>query len=129
MHNISKKKLSPAQREELLRTLKARFEKHMNRHKGLEWAKVQAKLEANARKQEAETNLAYARKGNEILGSVFAGLDHGAPLQRRGRILRTRGRLHGGGLGSRPVRRRRCRRCRCRCRCTRYRRCRNRRWC
>jgi hypothetical protein len=34
------------QREELLRTLKARFEKNMNRHKGLEWAKVRAKLEA-----------------------------------------------------------------------------------
>jgi len=42
--------LSPAQREELLTTLKARFEKHMNRHKGLEWAKVQAKLEANSEK-------------------------------------------------------------------------------
>jgi len=38
------------QREELLRTLKARFEKNMNRHKGLEWAAVQAKLEANAEK-------------------------------------------------------------------------------
>jgi hypothetical protein len=41
------KELSPKQHEELLGTLKARFEKHMNRHKGLEWAKVQAKLEAN----------------------------------------------------------------------------------
>src|SRR5687768_4205872 len=41
-------KLSPQQREALIRTLKARFEKHMNRHKGLEWAKVQARLEANA---------------------------------------------------------------------------------
>src|SRR5215216_42662 len=46
----NKKKLSPEQREELLRTLKARFEKNMNRHKGLEWAKVQAKLEANIEK-------------------------------------------------------------------------------
>lgn len=36
--------------EELLKTLKARFEKNMNRHKGLEWAKVQAKLEANTEK-------------------------------------------------------------------------------
>ena len=45
-----KKELSPEQREELLRALKARFEKNMNRHKGLEWAKVQAKLEANAEK-------------------------------------------------------------------------------
>src|SRR5271168_5219982 len=45
-----KKALSPAQREELLRALKARFEKNMNRHQGLEWAKVQARLEANAEK-------------------------------------------------------------------------------
>ena len=44
------KKLSSEQREELLRALKARFEKNMNRHKGLEWAKIQAKLEANAEK-------------------------------------------------------------------------------
>ena len=44
------KKLSAEQREEVLRTLKARFEKNMNRHKGLEWAKVQAKLEANNEK-------------------------------------------------------------------------------
>jgi hypothetical protein len=46
----SKKVLSPEQREELLSTLKARFEKNINRHKGLEWAKVQAKLEASADK-------------------------------------------------------------------------------
>jgi len=38
--------LSKKQREELLRTLKARFEQNMNRHQGLEWAQVQAKLEA-----------------------------------------------------------------------------------
>ncbi|MFF3101891.1 DUF4256 domain-containing protein [Viridibacillus arvi] len=44
------KELSQEQREELLRTLKARFEKNMNRHKGLEWAKVQAKLEATTEK-------------------------------------------------------------------------------
>lgn len=42
-----KRELSPEQREELLRSLKARFEKNMNRHKGFEWAKVQAKLETN----------------------------------------------------------------------------------
>jgi hypothetical protein len=42
--------LSAEQREELLRALEARFEKNMNRHKGLEWAKVQAKLEANVEK-------------------------------------------------------------------------------
>ena len=44
------KELSPAQHEELIRTLKARFEKNPNRHKGLEWAKVLAKLEANPEK-------------------------------------------------------------------------------
>ncbi len=45
-----KRELSPGQREELLRTLKARFEKNVNRHKGLVWAGAQAKLEANAEK-------------------------------------------------------------------------------
>jgi hypothetical protein len=52
MKNIDskKKELAPKQREELLSSLKARFEKNMNRHKGLEWAKVQAKLEANTEK-------------------------------------------------------------------------------
>jgi hypothetical protein len=48
--NSNKKGLASEQREELLRALKARFEKNMNRHKGLEWAKVQAKLEANTEK-------------------------------------------------------------------------------
>ena len=46
----NKKKLSPEQRKEILSTLKARFEKNVNRHKGIEWAKVQAKLEANPEK-------------------------------------------------------------------------------
>lgn len=45
-----KKDLSAAQREELLRTLKARFEKNMGRHKGIAWVQVQAKLEANPEK-------------------------------------------------------------------------------
>jgi hypothetical protein len=44
------KDMKAKQREELLRALKTRFEKNMNRHKGLEWAKVQAKLEANIEK-------------------------------------------------------------------------------
>src|SRR3970282_1332122 len=48
--NSNKKELSPEQREELLRALKARFEKNMNRHKGLEWPKVQEKLEATPEK-------------------------------------------------------------------------------
>jgi hypothetical protein len=45
--NSNKKDLSPKQREQLLRALQSRFEKNMNRHQGLEWAKVQAKLETN----------------------------------------------------------------------------------
>jgi hypothetical protein len=47
MSNVT---LPNKQREELLRALKARFEKNVNRHKGLEWAEVQAKLETNTEK-------------------------------------------------------------------------------
>lgn len=46
----TKKKLSSAQRDELLGTLKARFEKNMSRHQGLEWAKVEARLAASTEK-------------------------------------------------------------------------------
>ena len=45
-----KKALSKEQREELLKKVKTRFEKNMNRHKGIEWTKVQARLEANTEK-------------------------------------------------------------------------------
>ena len=48
--NTDKRKLPAEQRKELLSILKARFEKNMNRHKGLEWVKVQTKLEANPEK-------------------------------------------------------------------------------
>jgi len=47
MSNVT---LSPEQREELLAALKARFEQNMSRHEGLEWANVQARLEANPEK-------------------------------------------------------------------------------
>src|ERR1700710_472678 len=46
----TKKELSPARREELFTAFKARFEKNMNRHEGLGWAKVKARLEANPEK-------------------------------------------------------------------------------
>lgn len=46
----TKKALSAKEREELLKTLKERFEKNMKRHKGIEWAGVQKKLEANPEK-------------------------------------------------------------------------------
>ena len=58
--NNNKKELSPKQREELLSALKTRCEKNMKRHKGLEWAKVEAKLESAPEKiwslNEMETN-------------------------------------------------------------------------
>jgi hypothetical protein len=47
---MPKKKHSPKQQEELLKILKTRFEKNMTRHKGLDWSKVQAKLEAHPEK-------------------------------------------------------------------------------
>lgn len=46
----NKKKLTSEQSTQLLAALKARFEKNMKRHKGLEWTKVQAKLESNIEK-------------------------------------------------------------------------------
>src|SRR5437588_9437100 len=48
--NSNQKDLSSEHRKEILGALKARFEKNVNRHKGIEWAKVQAKLVANAEK-------------------------------------------------------------------------------
>ena len=48
--NSNQKELSPEEREALLSTLQARFEKNRKRHEGLDWAKVQAKLEANPEK-------------------------------------------------------------------------------
>jgi hypothetical protein len=48
--NSNKKVLTSEQREELLGILKSRFEKNMNRHKGLEWSQVQLKLESNSEK-------------------------------------------------------------------------------
>ena len=50
MSHEAKKQLSPEQREELIRVLKSRFEKNLNRHQNLEWVKIQAKLEANPEK-------------------------------------------------------------------------------
>jgi hypothetical protein len=48
--NSNRNGLSPEQREELIKVLKARFEKNMKRHKGIEWAKVEARLKANPEK-------------------------------------------------------------------------------
>ncbi len=64
--NSNKKKLSPEQREEILITLKARFEKNMNRHKGLEWAKVKAKLEARQNGSSGRANTEKLWSLNEM---------------------------------------------------------------
>ena len=48
--NNNERTLSQKQRDELVKTLKARFEKNMNRHKGLDWGKIQAKLETRNEK-------------------------------------------------------------------------------
>ncbi len=50
MPKKNRNELSPIQAEELLKALKARFEKHRNRHKGLDWTRIQAKLEASPQK-------------------------------------------------------------------------------
>jgi hypothetical protein len=63
-----KKELSPNQSEELLNTLKTRFEKNMKRHKGLEWAKVQAKLEACLSGRQATTEKLWSLNEMEITG-------------------------------------------------------------
>jgi hypothetical protein len=78
----AKNKLTPQQQKELLNILKARFEKNMNRHKDVDWAKVHAKLEANAQKlwslNEMEMTggepdvVAYDKKPGEYIFFDFA---------------------------------------------------------
>ena len=71
MHQRSKshkKELSPEQRKEFLKGLKARFEQNMNRHKGLEWAKVQAKLEANTEKLQSLNEMERTGGEPDVVG-------------------------------------------------------------
>lgn len=86
----SKKQLSAEQRSALLSTLKARFEKAKNRHKGIDWNNVQAKLEANPEKlwslNEMERTggepdvLGYDRKSDEY---IFFDCSAESPKERR----------------------------------------------
>jgi hypothetical protein len=69
----TKKKLSPEQREELLRTLKARFEKNMNRHKDLEWPKIQARLQANTEKLWALNEMERTGGEPDVVGREKTG--------------------------------------------------------
>lgn len=90
MKNSNKKELSPKQRGLLLGTLKARFEENMNRHKGLVWSKIQAKLEGNNKKlwslNEMETTggepdvIGYDKKMNEY---IFCDCADESPKGRR----------------------------------------------
>ena len=88
--NSNKKELSPEQREELLRALKARFEKNMNRHKGLEWAKVQAKLEANPEKLWSLNEMERTGGEPDVVGddektgeTIFCDCSAESPKERR----------------------------------------------
>jgi hypothetical protein len=77
MLNPDRKNLSPAQAGELLNTLRVRFEKHMDRHRGLAWAEIQAKLTSNTEKlwslQQMENTggepdvIAYDKKTGEYI--------------------------------------------------------------
>jgi hypothetical protein len=61
----NKKELTPEQHEELIRALKARFEKNMNRHKGLDWAKIQAKLDSGFSGEKLRSLNEMERTGGE----------------------------------------------------------------
>ena len=78
MKNITsnKKQSSPQQREELLRALKSRFEKNMNRHKGLEWAKVHAKLVANIEKLWSLHEMERTGGEPDVVGQIKNGRIH-----------------------------------------------------
>lgn len=89
-NNNNKEKLSAKQQSELLNILKTRFEKNMNRHKGIEWTKVQVRLEANAGKlgslQEMENTggepdvIGLDKKTNEV---IFCDCSEESPKGRR----------------------------------------------
>jgi len=68
MTKRNKNEFSPEKREELIRVLKARFDKNMNRHKGLEWHKVQAQLEACLSGMQANTEKLWSLNEMERTG-------------------------------------------------------------
>ena len=66
--NSSEKELSSKQREELIETLKTRFEKNGNRHKGLQWAAVQTRLQANPEKLESLNEMETSGGEPDVVG-------------------------------------------------------------
>ena len=69
-NDSNKKDLSPEQGEELLKTLEVRFVKNMNRHNGLEWAKVQQRLEANTEKLWSLNEMERTGGEPDVIGHV-----------------------------------------------------------
>jgi len=69
----NKKGLSPEQEEKLLKILKARFEKNMSRHKGIDWNKVQAKLEASSTKLWSLSEMERTGGEPDVVGSDKKG--------------------------------------------------------
>lgn len=67
----NKKNLPPEQRSTLLNTLKDRFEKNTNRHKGLEWANVQTKLEANPEKLWSLNEMERTGGEPDVVGTIL----------------------------------------------------------
>ena len=88
--NSNKKKLSSEQQKELLKTLKARFEKNMTRHKGLDWAKVQTRLEANSEKLYSLNEIEITNGEPDVVGQdkktgeyIFNDCSAESPKERR----------------------------------------------
>ncbi len=82
--------LSPEQGEELLKTLKVRFEENMNRHKGLEWPKIQAKLEAHPEKLSSLNAMESTGGEPDVVGDdkktgeyIFTDCSAESPIGRR----------------------------------------------
>ena len=87
---INKKKLSPEQSEELLKVLKIRFEKNMNRHKGIEWSKAEAKLKANPEKMYSLNEMEITGGEPDVVGHdkktgeyIFYDCSTESPKERR----------------------------------------------
>jgi hypothetical protein len=88
--NSNKKVLSTSQREELLKTLNDRYEKNMTRHPGLEWAKVQARLEAKPEKLGSLQEMERTGGEPDVVGQdkktgeyIFYDCSAETPLDRR----------------------------------------------
>ena len=90
MAKKNKKELSSAQRDELLKTVKMRFEKNMNRHKGIDWAKVEARLKANADKLSSLSEMEATGGEPDVVGQdkktgeyIFYDCSAESPKERR----------------------------------------------